>query len=337
MTTLYELLGALPDDDAEGLRSAFRKAAKTAHPDTNPDDPDASLRFRQLVRAHDILSDDEQRAAYDQLLALAQLAPGSKSKSTIIYEAMHKIASNTIAATVISGTLVGGYALFGLAMEAPAVPDKTVEVVARQPIEVAAPAATMQPDAAAARVERRDAREDAAAPDEAMATGTVWPTSRAEPIPILELIPNLSASDAKSYRIRGIFAYRDGDLYRALADFDLAILRDPNYAEAYVDRGIVLYRIGQFDRAFADMTKAKRIASANRTKATVPLPAPRRTSSVMVRDAPHIAASDRYAEVPALSSAFRDATIIRRPSNLTDHFGAFAGRGGPSTGGNSFR
>ena len=63
MTTLYELLGALPHDDAEGLRTAFRKAAKAAHPDTNPDDPDASLRFRQLVRAHDILSDAEQRAA----------------------------------------------------------------------------------------------------------------------------------------------------------------------------------------------------------------------------------------------------------------------------------
>ena len=333
MTTLYELLGALPDDDAEGLRSAFRKAAKTAHPDTNPDDPDASLRFRQLIRAHDILSDDEQRAAYDQLLALALQAPGSKSKRTIIYETIHKVASNIIAATVISGVLVGSYALFGLALEAPAVPEKTVEVVA--PIEVAAAAPTVQPDVAAAQVERRDAREDAAAPDEAMATGTVWPTNRAEPIPILHLIPNLTASDAKYYRKRGILAYRDGDLYRALADFDLAILRDPNYAEAYVDRGIVLYRIGQFDRAFADMTRAKRIGSANRPKATIPLPAPRRTSSVTVRDAFNIAAIGHYADVPALMP--REATMIRPLSDRTDHFGAFAGRGGPSTGGSSFR
>jgi curved DNA-binding protein CbpA len=333
MTTLYELLGALPDDDAEGLRSAFRKAAKTAHPDTNPDDPDASLRFRQLIRAHDILSDDEQRAAYDQLLALALQAPGSKSKRTIIYETIHKVASNIIAATVISGVLVGSYALFGLALEAPAVPEKRVEVVA--PIEVAAAAPTVQPDVAAAQVERRDAREDAAAPDEAMATGTVWPTNRAEPIPILHLIPNLTASDAKSYRKRGILAYRDGDLYRALADFDLAILRDPNYAEAYVDRGIVLYRIGQFDRAFADMTRAKRIGSANRPKATIPLPASRRTSSVTVRDAFNIAAIGHYAEVPALMP--REATMIRPLSDRTDHFGAFAGRGGPSTGGSSFR
>ena len=32
MKTLYDLLGALPSDDAEGLRTAFRKAVKGAHP-----------------------------------------------------------------------------------------------------------------------------------------------------------------------------------------------------------------------------------------------------------------------------------------------------------------
>ena len=46
MGTLYDLLGALPSDDAEGLRTAFRKAAKATHPDINPDNPDAALRFR---------------------------------------------------------------------------------------------------------------------------------------------------------------------------------------------------------------------------------------------------------------------------------------------------
>ena len=35
MPTLYELLEALPEDDADGLRAAFRKAAKAHHPD-NP-------------------------------------------------------------------------------------------------------------------------------------------------------------------------------------------------------------------------------------------------------------------------------------------------------------
>jgi tetratricopeptide (TPR) repeat protein len=305
MTTLYELLGALPHDDAEGLRTAFRKAAKATHPDTNPDDPEASLRFRQLVRAHDILTDEEQRAAYDQLLALALREPGAKSKHTAIYETIQKLATNTIAATVISGVLVAGYALFVPMSQAPAISERLIDLAPRQTIEVAALApivqSTAQPDTIV-RVEPRDAREDPAA-DEAITTGTVWPADGTQPVAHIDLVPDLPVNDAKSYRRRGIYAYRDGDLSRALADFDLAIQRDPNYAEAYVDRGIVLYRMRQFDRAFADMTKAKRIGNANRTTTPTPMPAaaPHRPSPVRVRDAINVAASDRFLDVPSQS------------------------------------
>jgi hypothetical protein len=61
METLYDLLGALPNDDADDLRTAFRRAVKRAHPDVNPDDPDAGLKFRRIVRANEILGDAEQR------------------------------------------------------------------------------------------------------------------------------------------------------------------------------------------------------------------------------------------------------------------------------------
>ena len=71
MKTLYDILGALPDDDAESIRAAFRKAAKANHPDNNPGDPDAPLRFRRIVRANAVLSDERQRATYDRLLAVA--------------------------------------------------------------------------------------------------------------------------------------------------------------------------------------------------------------------------------------------------------------------------
>src|ERR1700747_1824885 len=50
MDTLYDLLGALPRDDAEELRAAFRRAVKGVHPDLNPHDPDAGVKFRQIVR-----------------------------------------------------------------------------------------------------------------------------------------------------------------------------------------------------------------------------------------------------------------------------------------------
>jgi tetratricopeptide (TPR) repeat protein len=189
-----------------------------------------------------------------------------------------------------------------------------IEVAARQPIAAVAP--PVQSDAVT-QVEPRDAREDTAAPDETMATRTAWPTDGAGPISNVDLVPNLPANDAKSYRTRGIFEYRNGDLKRALADFDRAIRHDPNYADAYVDRGIVLFRMSQFDRAFADLTKAKRIASANRTKSAtatpVPAPAPPKFSPVRVRNALNVAASDRYLDPGIQSDRSLDLSIHSMP------------------------
>jgi hypothetical protein len=306
MTTLYELLGALPHDDAEDLRAAFRKAAKATHPDTNPDDPDASSRFRELVHAHDILSDADQRAAYDQLLTLAlQEEPGTKSKRTVVYETIQKLASSTIAATIISGVLVTGYTLFVPMSDAPALWEKVVEVAAPQTIEIAAPATTVRSDAATP-IDPREAREthgDTRTLDEITTTGSLWPADGAEPIANVDTIPNLPINDAKFYRRRGVFAYRDGDLYRALADFDLAIQHDPNDADAYVDRGIVLYRMRQFDRAFADMTKAKEIGTTRTTKITTPAPPPQHKISLgrLHNATLNIASSDRFVDAPIQS------------------------------------
>ena len=72
MTTLYDLLGALPGDDAADLRKAFREAVKGSHPDIHPNDPEAALNFRLIIHAMEILGDPEQRAAYDHLLELAR-------------------------------------------------------------------------------------------------------------------------------------------------------------------------------------------------------------------------------------------------------------------------
>jgi curved DNA-binding protein CbpA len=275
MTTLYELLGTLPDDDAETLRTAFRKAVKASHPDSNPDDPNASRRFRQVVRAHQILSDGEQRATYDQLLAIALAPdPAPKSKPAVSYERIHKLASDTIAATIISGLLVGGYALLGQASKAPA--DGAVD--ARGPIEMAM-TLTGQPDLTS-RNESRDNRENTGIVDGAAIRKVAAPGAQA----IINLDAPLSPakSDGKSYHERGIFAYRDGDYPRALADFDLAIQRDPAFPDAYVNRGIVFYRLGQFERAFADMARAKHLENANRTRTAAR--GPRKTQPNKIRD-----------------------------------------------------
>ena len=85
MHTLYDLLGALARDDAEELRAAFRRAVKGAHPDLNPGDPDAGERFREILRANEILGDEEQRAAYDHLLDLAQQEQNRQATARTMY------------------------------------------------------------------------------------------------------------------------------------------------------------------------------------------------------------------------------------------------------------
>jgi curved DNA-binding protein CbpA len=110
MDTLYDLLGALPCDDAEGLRSAFRQAVKGAHPDLNPGDPDAGQKFRQIVRAQEILLDHEQRAAYDHLLELARVEAVEEARVGRI----HRLASWVMALAGASAVSIGGLAVAAL-------------------------------------------------------------------------------------------------------------------------------------------------------------------------------------------------------------------------------
>jgi len=77
---------------------------------------------------------------------------------------------------------------------------------------------------------------------------------------------DVGTKDATYYLERGISAYRSGDLYIALANFDLAIDRDPNLSDSYINRGIVFHRLGDLSRAFSDVAEAKRIDDLNRKK-----------------------------------------------------------------------
>ena len=90
MTTLYDVIGAGADDDAEAVKNAFRKAVKATHPDLHVADPHSAERFRQVVCANAILSDPDQRAVYDHFLAFERWqAAGPPSATCEPHETGH--------------------------------------------------------------------------------------------------------------------------------------------------------------------------------------------------------------------------------------------------------
>jgi molecular chaperone DnaJ len=66
MADFYELLGVPRSASSEDIKKAYRRRARELHPDANPGDADAAERFKELARAYQVLSDDQQRARYDQ-------------------------------------------------------------------------------------------------------------------------------------------------------------------------------------------------------------------------------------------------------------------------------
>jgi tetratricopeptide (TPR) repeat protein len=268
--TLYDLLGALPDNNAEGLRAAFRKAARINHPDNNPGDPAALRRFRRIVRVGSILTDERQRAAYDRLLAMALQEKRSRSKrrtfsNTIRIRAHYAI----VVAGMAVGMLIGGLAVYipSPALLSAKVNEKSERerTTARKLIELseaavpASPVDKVENIVPRSKLEGPDSLKDAppalAAPGPK--AGGATPITKSPPV------RDFGPNDAKYYRELGISAYRSGDLYLALVDFNIAVELDPSISDAYIDRAILFYRLGDLKRAFADIARAKRIDDAN--------------------------------------------------------------------------
>ena len=272
METLYELLAALPDDDADRLRAAFRKAAKASHPDNNPDDPDAPLRFRRIVRANAILRDERLRATYDWLLAAAHHERSLNSRRGIFSARVGSLARHAIAGATISLVSIGAFlVLLGYVSRMPIVAARVEEVSARVQA-LTADAMTMQSSDTTGRAGPRDKPDDIPLLDDRKpaetATAVAAPNADApgETTAGPPAIAGIEVKDANYYRARGGLAYRSGDLSLALADYDLAVNLDPNFSDAYIDRAIVLRRMGDLKHAFADIAQAKRIDDSRRSQ-----------------------------------------------------------------------
>ncbi len=66
MRNPYDVLGVTRSADEAEIKKAFRKLAKTYHPDRNKDDPKAKDKFAEINAAYEILGDADKRGQFDR-------------------------------------------------------------------------------------------------------------------------------------------------------------------------------------------------------------------------------------------------------------------------------
>lgn len=64
--SLYDVLGVDRYATQEEIKKAYRKMALKHHPDKNPNNPEATEKFKEVNHAHSILSDPSKREIYDK-------------------------------------------------------------------------------------------------------------------------------------------------------------------------------------------------------------------------------------------------------------------------------
>ena len=62
----YEVLEVSKTASDDEIKKSFRRLAMQYHPDRNPGNKEAEIKFKEINEAYEILSDDEKRATYDR-------------------------------------------------------------------------------------------------------------------------------------------------------------------------------------------------------------------------------------------------------------------------------
>ena len=62
----YEVLGVSKSANEDEIKKAYRSLAKKYHPDMNPGDKEAEVKFKEVNEAYAVLSDSEKRSKYDK-------------------------------------------------------------------------------------------------------------------------------------------------------------------------------------------------------------------------------------------------------------------------------
>jgi molecular chaperone DnaJ len=76
----YHILGVSKTSTPDEIKSAYRKLAKLSHPDRNPGDKDAEVRYHEVTEAYEALSDPVKRSQYDLQGFVGRSPPRPKTK-----------------------------------------------------------------------------------------------------------------------------------------------------------------------------------------------------------------------------------------------------------------
>src|ERR671932_2309171 len=63
----YQILGVSKTATDKEIKQAYRKLARKHHPDVNPGDKSAEMKFKEINEAYEVLGDPAKRKKYDEL------------------------------------------------------------------------------------------------------------------------------------------------------------------------------------------------------------------------------------------------------------------------------
>jgi molecular chaperone DnaJ len=72
----YKTLGVSSTADQKEITKAYRKLARSSHPDANPGDTSAEERFKEISAAYDVVGDAAKRKEYDEVRAMGPMMGG---------------------------------------------------------------------------------------------------------------------------------------------------------------------------------------------------------------------------------------------------------------------
>lgn len=85
MVNYYKILKVSPKATAAEIKSAYRRLAREMHPDVNGDSEAATRDFARIVKAYEILSNEQERAYFDRQLRRAESKNSIHNTDSVFY------------------------------------------------------------------------------------------------------------------------------------------------------------------------------------------------------------------------------------------------------------